>query len=165
MMRTRRQDWQWQLDVNLGSAFLVCKHVFPIMERQGSGGAVTVTGSISAFGHLGKMHIGYSTTKAALINFAKCTAVQYATKGIRINCVIPGLMHTPMLARLASEYNQGDYQGLLDKRGNGVPMGRQGTSNDVANANLFLVSDAASYITGTSLVVDGGVTAEVCNYG
>lgn len=76
------QAWQWQLDVNLSSAFLCCKAVLPIMEKQGAG-AVTVLSSIAGVGYIGKMHIGYSTTKAALVNFAKCTAMQYARKGIR----------------------------------------------------------------------------------
>jgi NAD(P)-dependent dehydrogenase (short-subunit alcohol dehydrogenase family) len=61
--------------------------------------------------------------------------------------------------RLANEYYKGDYQGLMDRRSSGVPQGRQGTAMDVANANVFLVSDSASHITGTSLTVDGGITA------
>lgn len=78
----KSKDWQWQLDVNLSSAFLCCKEVLPVMEKQGSG-VVTVLSSIAGVGYIGKMHIGYSTTKAALVNFAKCTAMQYARKGIR----------------------------------------------------------------------------------
>lgn len=74
-------------------------------------------------------------------------------------------MKTPMVERLASEYNKGDFQGLMDKRDGGIPMGYQGDSNDVANSNLFLLSEAARYITGSSITVDGGVTATVCTYG
>lgn len=85
--------------------------------------------------------------------------------GTRVNAVIPGLILTPLVERLANEYHQGDYEALVKKRGKGVPMGHQGTSDNVAHANLFLLSDSASYITGTSLVVDGGATAVVCNYG
>ncbi|KIW98233.1 uncharacterized protein Z519_01817 [Cladophialophora bantiana CBS 173.52] len=153
-----------QLEVNLTSTFLCCHEVIPIMEKQ-QAGAITVTSSIAGLGYIGKMHIGYSTTKAALLNFAKCTAVQYAPKGIRINAVIPGLIRTPLVERLANEYQAGDYEKLVKRRDEGVPLGRQGTAMEVANATLFLVSDAASYITGTSLTVDGGVTAVVSNKG
>lgn len=71
-------------------------------------------------------------------------------------------MSTPLVERLAAEYHNGDYEGLVKKRSAGVPLGRQGSSMDVANANLFLVSEAASFITGTSILVDGGTTAVVC---
>lgn len=74
-------------------------------------------------------------------------------------------MKTPMIERLASEYAQGDFEGLMNKRDGGIPMGHQGDSIDVANANIFLLSAAARYITGTSITVDGGVTATVCSYG
>jgi len=83
----------------------------------------------------------------------------------RINAVIPGLIFTPLVERLADDYHKGDFQALVKRRSEGVPLGRQGTATEVANATLFLVSDSASYITGTSLTVDGGTTAVVCNYG
>ena len=78
-----------------------------------------------------------------------------------MNCIQAGLMHTAMVHRMADKYADGDYEGFVQKRHKQVPMGRMGTAQDVANAALFLVSDEASYITGTELVVDGGVTASI----
>ncbi|KIW96798.1 uncharacterized protein Z519_02189 [Cladophialophora bantiana CBS 173.52] len=158
------EAFEQQLKVNLTSAFLCCKQVLPVMVKQQSG-SIIATSSIAGLGYMGKAHIGYATTKAALLNFAKCVAVQYAPWGIRINAVIPGLIATPLVERLADEYHEGNYEGLMKQRGGGVPLGRQGTADEVANATLFLLSDAASYITGTSRTVDGGTTAVVCNYG
>ncbi|EXJ71861.1 uncharacterized protein A1O5_04362 [Cladophialophora psammophila CBS 110553] len=74
----------------------------------------------------------------------------------KINAVIPGLIATPLVERLADEYHEGDYEGLMKQKGGTVPLGRQGTADEVANATLFLLSDAASYITGAGLTVDGG---------
>ena len=78
-----------------------------------------------------------------------------------MNCIQAGLMHTAMVHRMADKYADGDYESFVQKRHEQVPMGRMGTAQDVANAALFLVSDEASYITGTELVVDGGVTASI----
>ncbi|MDC1035954.1 SDR family oxidoreductase, partial [Alphaproteobacteria bacterium] len=82
-----------------------------------------------------------------------------AKNNIRLNCVVPGLMHTPLVDRLAKKYADGDYNGFVNHRNSQVPMGRMGESWDVANAVLFLCSDEAKYITGTEIIVDGGLTA------
>lgn len=79
--------------------------------------------------------------------------------------MIPGLIHTPLVGMLADKYNNGDYEGLVKKRDAAVPMGTMGSGFDVANAVAFLVSDSARYITGTSLLVDGGVTARATDGG
>ena len=89
----------------------------------------------------------------------KTTAVIEAKKNIRLNCVVPGLMHTPLVERLANKYADGDYAGFVKRRDEQVPMGKMGESWDVAYAVLFLCSDEAKYITGTEIVVDGGLTA------
>lgn len=115
---------------------------------------------------MGRSHIGYSTTKAALVNFAKVMGVRYAAHNVRVNAVIPGLVHTPLVARLAYEYNDGDYKGLVQKRASSVPMGRMGSAFDVAQAVAFLSSQEASgYVTATSLLVDGGITSLVVREG
>jgi NAD(P)-dependent dehydrogenase (short-subunit alcohol dehydrogenase family) len=150
--------WDEQMDVNLTSAFLTCKHALPMMEAQGRGAVVNVS-SIAGLRYIGKPQVAYAAAKAALIQMTKTTAVIYADRGIRLNCVVPGLMDTPLVRRLADKYAGGDYEGFAATRAKQVPMGRMGDSFDVAHAALFLASDEARYITGTEIVVDGGITA------
>jgi NAD(P)-dependent dehydrogenase (short-subunit alcohol dehydrogenase family) len=114
---------------------------------------------VAALRYIGKPQVAYSAAKAALIQFTRATAIIHAGSGIRMNCVVPGLMHTPLVERLAEKYAGGDYEGFVNKRHNQVPMGRMGDAWDVAHAALFLASDEARYVTATELVVDGGVTA------
>ncbi|MBV8402204.1 MAG: SDR family oxidoreductase [Acetobacteraceae bacterium] len=152
------QTWDEQMQVNLKSAFLTCKHVLPMMERQG-GGAVVNVSSVAGLRYAGKPQVAYSAAKAALMQFTRTTAIIYARKSIRLNCVVPGLMHTPLVRRLADKYAGGDYEGFVARRGEQVPMGRMGDAWDVAHAALFLASDEARYVTGTELVVDGGLVA------
>jgi NAD(P)-dependent dehydrogenase (short-subunit alcohol dehydrogenase family) len=150
--------WDEQTDVNLKSVYLTCHHVLPIMEKQGSGVIINV-GSIAGMRYVGKPQVAYSATKAAVVQFTKATAVLYAPKGIRLNVVVPGLMDTPLMKRLADKYAGGDLVAFSDKRHKQVPMGRMGDGLDVGNAVLFLASDGARYITGQKLVVDGGITS------
>ena len=152
------QTWDEQMQVNLKSAFLTCKHVLPAMERQG-GGAVVNVASVAGLRYAGKPQVAYAAAKAALMQFTRTTAIIYARKGIRLNCVVPGLMHTPLVRRLADKYAGGDYEGFVAHRGEQVPMGRMGDAWDVAHAVLFLASEEARYVTGTQLVVDGGLVA------
>ncbi|WP_176079787.1 SDR family NAD(P)-dependent oxidoreductase [Paraburkholderia tropica] len=150
--------WDDQLAVNLKSAYLMCHHVLPSMEAQGAGVIVNVA-SVAGLQYIGKPQVAYSAAKAGLMQMTKTTAVLYAPKGIRMNCVVPGLMHTPLVQRLADKYASGDYAGFVETRNKQVPMGRMGDAWDVAHAVLFLASDESRYVTGTSIVVDGGLTA------
>ena len=150
--------WRGQLDLNLTSVFLTCKHVIPEMQAQG-GGAIVNISSVAGMRYVGKPQVAYAAAKAGLMHFTHTTAVIHAAQGVRINCVVPGLMHTPLVARLAQKYAGGDLQGFIDTRNRQVPMGRMGDAWDVARAVLFLASDEARYITGTEIVVDGGLTA------
>jgi len=150
--------WDEQMDVNVKSAFLTCKHVLPVMERQG-GGAVVNISSIAGLRYIGKPQVAYAAGKAALMQLTKTTAVLYAAKNVRLNCVVPGLMATPLVQRLADKYANGDYEGFVATRNKQVPMGRMGDAWDVANAVLFLASDESRYITAQEIVVDGGITA------
>ena len=150
--------WDGQFALNVTSAFLTCKHVIPIMERAG-GGAIVNVASVAALRYIGKPQVGYSAAKAALVQFTRTTAIIHAASGIRLNSVVPGLMHTPLVERLAEKYAGGDYEGFVNKRHGQVPMGRMGDAWDVAHAALFLASDEARYVTATELVVDGGITA------
>lgn len=148
-----------QIDYNLKSVFLACRHVIPVMIDQG-GGAVVNTASSSGIRYTGSPQIGYASAKAAVIQFSRVTAVQYASKGIRVNTVVPGQMHTPMVeARLAKQRTGGDVEALLKSRVARIPLGFMGDGRDTAAAVLFLASDEARFITGTEIVVDGGMTA------
>ena len=147
-----------QIEYNLKSVFLACRHVIPIMVGQG-GGAIVNTASTSGIRFTGSPQIGYASSKAAIIQFSRVTAVQYAKDGIRVNTVVPGQMHTPMVeARLANQRAGGDVEALLKARVARIPLGFMGDGRDTANAVLFLASDEARFITGTEIVVDGGMT-------
>jgi NAD(P)-dependent dehydrogenase (short-subunit alcohol dehydrogenase family) len=151
--------WDAQVDYNLKSVFLTCKHVLPIMERQKSGAIVNVA-STSGIRFTGAFQVGYAATKAGVIQLSRVVAVQYAAKGIRVNTVVPGQLHTPMVeARLARQRAGGDVKALLEQRQKRIPIGFMGDGRDTANAALFLASDEARFITGTEIVVDGGMTA------
>jgi len=150
--------WDAQVDYNLKSVFLTCKHVLPIMERQKSGAIVNVA-STSGIRFTGAFQVGYAATKAGVIQLSRVVAVQYAAKGIRVNTVVPGQLHTPMVeARLARQRASGDVKALLEQRQKRIPIGFMGDGRDTANAALFLASDEARFITGTEIVVDGGMT-------
>lgn len=160
------ETWHQQLDLNLTTAFLGCKYVLPVMVRQfeesGRGGAIVNIGSVGSmtFQLGGRVSAGYAASKAGLVAFSRSTAIAYVRQGIRVNTVIPGSMHTPLVEhRLVKQLGAGDAQELIAKRHAAVPIGRMGDAWDVAHAVLFLASDEAGYITATQLVVDGGMTA------
>lgn len=150
--------WRQQLDLNLTSAFLTSKAALPVMAAQGAGAIVNIS-SVAGLRWVGKDQVGYAAAKAGLMQFTKVTAVAYAKHGVRLNCVVPGLMFTPLVRRLAERYADGDFEGMVAKRHAQVPVGRMGDAWDVAHAALFLASDEAKYITGSEIVVDGGLTA------
>jgi NAD(P)-dependent dehydrogenase (short-subunit alcohol dehydrogenase family) len=152
------ENFDKQIDHNLKSVFLACRHVIPVMIAQG-GGAIVNTASSSGIRYTGSPQIGYASSKAAVIQFSRVTAVQYAGKGIRVNTVIPGQMHTPMVeVRLAKQRTGGDIEALLKSRVDRIPLGFMGDGRDTAHAVLFLASEEARFITGTEIVVDGGMT-------
>ncbi|OLN86379.1 3-oxoacyl-[acyl-carrier-protein] reductase 8 [Colletotrichum chlorophyti] len=151
--------WDAQMDLNLKSVYLACHHVLPVMEAQGSGSVVCIS-SIAGLRYIGKPQVAYNTTKAAIMQFVKATAVIYARKGVRLNTVVPGLMDTPYTKILAERFPQaGGYDAFRKMRDDQVPMGWMGDAWDVANAAVFLASDEARYITGQKIVVDGGITS------
>jgi NAD(P)-dependent dehydrogenase (short-subunit alcohol dehydrogenase family) len=151
--------WDAQIDLNLKSVFLTCKHVLPVMERQ-AGGAVVNVASASGMRWTGAAQVAYAATKAGVIQLSRVVAVQYAARGIRVNSVVPGQLHTPMVeTRLAGQRTGGDVEALLAQRRQRIPLGFMGDGRDTAAAVLYLASDDARFITGTELVVDGGMTA------
>ncbi len=154
------EAWDTQIDHNLKTAFLGCKHVIPVMETQGKGAIVNIASIAGLRMSADRPHIAYSTTKLGLFAFSKSTAITYARKGIRCNTVVPGLMHTALVEhRLAKTIAANDLQGLIDRRNAQCPTGKMGNAWDVAHAVLYLASDEAGYVNGTEIVVDGGVTA------
>jgi NAD(P)-dependent dehydrogenase (short-subunit alcohol dehydrogenase family) len=154
--------WDRQITFNLKTAFLGCKYALPVMLDQGKGAIVniaSVAGMRNDFAS-GRVHVGYSASKAGIIQFSRATAGAYAKHGIRVNTVVPGLMHTPLVeARLARTVGGNDPAALIEARNRVVPMGHMGDAWDVAHAVLFLASDEARYITATEIIVDGGITA------
>jgi NAD(P)-dependent dehydrogenase (short-subunit alcohol dehydrogenase family) len=150
------ERWQAALDVNLTGAFLACKHVLPIMLRQGKGAIVNVS-SIAAERIGTYPHFVYAAAKAGQNQFTRALAVQYAAHGIRANAVMPGLIDTPLIYRQILGQH-GDAAAMIAERSRRAPMGRMGDAWDVARAALFLASDEAGYITGACLPVDGGLS-------
>ncbi len=152
--------WDRQIDFNLKTPFLACKYVLPIMEQQG-GGAVVNLSSIAGLRMGGeRTHVAYSASKAGVIAFSKSVAMAFAKKNIRCNTVVPGLMHTPLVEhRLVRQLGANDAEALIAKRDAMVPLGKMGTGWDIAHAVLFLVSDEAKHVTGTEIIVDGGLSA------
>ena len=152
------ETWDRQLDYNLKSVFLACKHVLPVMERQG-GGAIVNVASSSGLRWTGSPQVAYAASKAGVIQLSRVLAVQYAPKRIRVNCVVPGQLHTPMVeARLAKQRTGGDTKKLLEERQRRIPLGFAGDGRDTAAAIAFLASDEARFVTGAQIVVDGGMT-------
>jgi hypothetical protein len=150
--------WDTQVDHNLKSVFLTCKYVLPYMLAQGAGTIVNISSS-SGLRWTGSAQIAYAATKAAVIQFSRVLAVQYAKQGIRVNTVVPGQLHTPMVeVRLAGQRTGGDTDALLLQRQARIPLPFMGDGRDTANAALFLASDEARFVTGTEIVVDGGMS-------
>lgn len=151
--------WLKQLNYNLTSVFLTCKHVLPLMKATG-GGSIVNTASTSGIRWTGAAQVAYAAAKAGVIQFSRVTAVEYAPWNIRVNTVVPGQMHTPMVeARLAGQREGGDVAALLAKRQSRIPLPFMGDGRDTANAALFLASDDARFVTGTEIIVDGGMSA------
>lgn len=157
-------DWNATMARNVTSVMLTCRAIVPVMITQG-GGAIVNISSIGSIRHLTVPTAVYSTAKGAVNEFTKNIALQHAKQGIRANCVLPGYIDTPFIQRkiggvpnyqIKGFASEDDYRKARDAI---IPVGRMGTGWDVAQAALFLASDDAAYITATTLVVDGGVTA------
>ena len=153
------ESWDRVMDTNLKSLFLTCKCVLPIMQEQGSGAIINI-GSIAGVRGTGHDYISYSTSKAAVGHFTRAMALQYAKYGIRANVIHPGLMDTPRIYQITTEYYSSLDQ-MRKHRAANVPMRHMGDAWDVAYASVFLASDEAKYITAQELLVDGGLSAQI----
>ena len=147
MMRMEEKDWDLVLDVNLKGAFLLTKAVTRIMMKQRYGRIVNMSSVIGVMGNAGQSN--YAASKGGLIAFTKSTAKEFASRNITCNAIAPGFIETAMTAKLTDEVKE-NYK-------KGIPLGRMGSVDDVANAVLFLVSEQSTYITGQVLQVDGGL--------
>jgi meso-butanediol dehydrogenase / (S,S)-butanediol dehydrogenase / diacetyl reductase len=148
-------EWDATYGVNVRGTFLTVRAVLPHMQRQNHG-AIIISASIS--GMIGEPSlVAYNSSKGALINLTRQLAVEYAANQIRVNCICPGWIETgfndPVLGHLAPD----ELEELIVQQ---VPLGRQGTPDDIAPSVVFLASDSAAYITGQSLVIDGGLTSK-----
>jgi NAD(P)-dependent dehydrogenase (short-subunit alcohol dehydrogenase family) len=157
----RLNDVGLSADVNLKSIYLTSHLVLPIISAQETG-SFNIS-SVVGLRYIGKPQVGCSTTKASILSFTRITAVIYVDKGVRLNTVVPGLISTPLVRMLADRYAGGDYEVFCKTRDKQVPMDKMGTAWDVANAALLLASKEAAYISGTEIVVDGGITIDMQN--
>ncbi len=157
---TTEETWDRVMAVNLKSIFLTCKYTIPHMVRQG-GGVIINIASVAAIRYTGIPYITYYASKAGILGLTRGIALQYANRNIRANCILPGLMDTPLVReQLRDVYAAGDIQKMIEIRNKQCPTGKMGDAWDVAHAALFLASDEAKYITGTELIVDGGITSK-----
>uniref|UniRef100_A0A6A7GAD2 3-oxoacyl-[acyl-carrier-protein] reductase n=1 Tax=Hirondellea gigas TaxID=1518452 RepID=A0A6A7GAD2_9CRUS len=151
-------EWMKGLNLNLSSSYFACKAVLPSMIERGFGSIIHIS-SLSAL-RMNRNQIAYASAKAGLIGFSKSVGVQYANRGIRSNCIIPGLIDTPLLRHsIDSEVSDDEFHKISKSRHDKSPTGKMGTALDVAYAALFLASDESKYINATEIVVDGGLSA------
>jgi 3-oxoacyl-[acyl-carrier protein] reductase len=147
VMRIRDEDWDKQLDTNLKGAFALIRAASRPMMKQKGGAIVNLTSVVGEMGNGGQA--AYAASKAGLIGLTKSTARELASRGIRCNAVSPGFIGTDMTAHLPEETKK--------KIVEAIPLARLGTADEVANAVLFLASDAAAYVTGEVIRVNGGM--------
>ncbi|MFH1097263.1 MAG: 3-oxoacyl-[acyl-carrier-protein] reductase [Candidatus Desantisbacteria bacterium] len=147
LMRMKDEDWQRVIDINLTGTFNCTREVVKVMLKQRSGRIVNIASIIGLVGNVGQAN--YAASKAGIIGLTKSVAREIASRGITVNAIAPGFIETDMTKVLAVE--------IREKLLGNIPLGRLGTPQDVANTVAFLVSDAASYITGQVIVVDGGM--------
>lgn len=143
--------WQQTIEINLTGMFLTCKHGIRALLGSG-GGAVVCTGSPTGLRGTGARFHAYSASKAAVFGLVRVMAADYASRNIRVNALVPGFTDTPLVSRIMSD--DASRERLLRR----IPMGRPGHPDEVAAVAVFLASDAASYVTGATYIVDGGAT-------
>ena len=146
-LRMKEDEWQKVIDINLGSTFLLCKSAIKKMLKNKYGRIINITSIVGHTGNLGQAN--YAASKAGIIGMTKSLAIEYAKKNITLNCVSPGFIKTNMTENILE-----NVKAMLTSR---IPMAKLGSGEDVANSVAFLSSEAASYITGETIHVNGGM--------
>ena len=146
-LRMSSEEWKKVIDVNLGSKFLMCKHAIKKMLKNKYGRVVNITSVVGHTGNLGQAN--YAASKAGIIGMSKSLAIEYAKKNITINCVSPGFIKSKMTDNIVESV-----KAVLTSR---IPMAKLGTGEDVSNCVAFLSSESASYVTGETIHVNGGM--------
>ena len=146
-LRMKDEEWKKVIDVNLGSTFFLCKYALKKMLKNKYGKIVNITSVVGHTGNLGQAN--YAASKAGIIGMSKSLAIEYAKKNITINCLSPGFIQSKMTDNIVESI-----KAVLTSR---IPMSKLGTGEDVSNTVAFLSSDAASYITGETIHVNGGM--------
>jgi len=146
-LRMKDDEWQKVIDVNLTSTFLLSKYAIKKMLKSGSGRVVNITSIVGHTGNIGQSN--YAASKAGVIGMSKSLSIEYAKKNITVNCVSPGFIVTDMTNKIPEKIRSI----LISK----IPMGKLGSVDDVSNCAAFLSSDEASYITGETIHVNGGM--------
>ena len=146
-LRMKNEEWQKVLDINLSSSFYMSKYSIKKMLKNKFGRVVNITSIVGHTGNLGQAN--YTASKAGMIAMSKSLAIEYAKKNITVNCVSPGFIQTAMTDKISDEIKKN----LMSK----IPMAKLGHGEDISNSVAFLASDAASYITGETIHVNGGM--------
>ena len=146
-LRMKEDEWQKVIDVNLTSTFLLSKYAIKKMLKSGSGRVVNITSIVGHTGNIGQSN--YAASKAGVIGMSKSLSIEYAKKNITVNCVSPGFIVSNMTMNIAEKVKI-----YLTSR---IPMGKLGSGEDVSNCAAFLSSEQASYITGETIHVNGGM--------
>ena len=145
------------IDINIKGVWNVCRAALPTMVRNNAG-SVVITSSVTGDMVADPGEVAYATTKAALVGFTKALAREMAPHNIRVNCICPGYVQTPLLEGMASQSDPDDPTRAISAIAHAVPLGRLGTPDECGELCAFLASNEASYITGTQMVIDGGST-------
>ncbi len=146
-LRMKNEEWQKVLDINLTSTFFLCKYAIKKMLKNKYGRIINITSIVGHTGNLGQSN--YAASKAGIVAMSKSLAIEYAKKNITINCVSPGFIQSNMTDKIVESI-----KAVLTSK---IPMSRLGSGEDVSNTVAFLSSDAASYITGETIHVNGGM--------
>lgn len=152
----QKEDWQRVMDVDLSSAFYLGRASIPVMERSGGGAIVLVASQLGLAGARGS--VAYTAAKGGLVNLTRSMALDHAEQEIRVNCLCPGPVDTAFLER--SFERQPDASAARDELLAKVPLGRFGHAEEIAHGAIFLVSPETEFMTGTTLVMDGGYLAQ-----